>query len=79
MKTDVQTTIPFTTRSLTCCVCGEPAGRYEQHWNRDTGYGICAACVAWLRGRGESEEEIKSSYGIEGTNFEQRSNYAAKR
>ena len=29
---------------LQCCTCGEPAPAFEQWWNRDTGYGICAAC-----------------------------------
>jgi len=57
-------------RQLTCCCCGEYAGRWEQHWNRDAGYGICAKCVAWVRSRGETEEEIRSLYGVEGVNFE---------
>jgi hypothetical protein len=62
---------------LTCCCCGESAGNFAQHWNRDTGYGICAKCIAWIRSRGESESEIKSLYGIEGVNFEARSQNAA--
>lgn len=57
-------------RWLTCCVCGADAGRHEQHWNRDDGYGVCARCVAWERERGTSEEDITSQYGIEGVNFE---------
>lgn len=57
-------------RRLTCCVCGDDAGRFEQWWNRDTGYGICAKSVVWLRSRGETEEEIRFSYGIEGVHFE---------
>ena len=59
-----------TVRELACCVCDGPAGRFEQHWNRDTGFGICPACIAWVRSRGESEAEIRDSYGIEGVNFE---------
>lgn len=58
-----------TLRHLTCCVCGDGAGRFKQHWNRDTGYGIDAKCVKWLRERGTSEDEIKDLYGIEGVNF----------
>lgn len=58
-----------TKRRMTCCCCGDYAGRYEQHWNRDTGYGICAKCIAWFRLRGETEEEIRECYGIEGVNF----------
>lgn len=53
---------------LTCACCGgEALGR--QWWNRDTGYGGCTKCIAWMRGRGTTEEEIKQSYGIEGVHF----------
>lgn len=59
--------------SLECCVCGNGAGRWQQHWNRDTGYGICADCVQWLRATGRAtEEEIKDLYGVEGVNFAPR-------
>lgn len=53
-------------RRMTCAVCGSDAGRWHQHWNRDTGYGACRKCVAWVRARGEN---IESLYGIEGVNF----------
>lgn len=56
-------------RHLSCCVCGDDAGTFEQHWNRDTGFGVCPACVAWLRFHGTSEAEIKDLYGVEGVNF----------
>lgn len=56
-------------RQLGCCVCGEDAGRFEQHWYRDTGFGVCASCVAWLRSKGETEAEILDLYGVEGRNF----------
>lgn len=59
-----------TKRTLTCCVCGGPAGRFEQHWNRDTGYGICARCVADEAGK-SSAEELLSRYGTPGVNYEQ--------
>lgn len=57
-------------RRLECCCCGGDAGRFHQHWNRDTGYGICARCVAAARARGESADEILDLYGVEGVNFE---------
>lgn len=57
------------TARLTCCCCGESAGKWKQHWNRDTGYGICAKCVTWARSRGETEDEITSLYGTEGKNW----------
>lgn len=56
-------------RRLTCCCCGAPAGTWEQHWNRDTGFGICTTCVQDQLDRGEYREEINSLYGIEGTNW----------
>ena len=56
-------------RHLTCCVCGAFAGIWRQHWNRDTGFGVCASCVAWMRERKTSEAEILSLYGVEGVNF----------
>lgn len=54
---------------LECCVCGEYAGLYEQHWNRDTGYGCCPKCIAWQRERGSSEAEILDLYGVAGVNY----------
>lgn len=56
-------------RHLVCCCCGEPAGLWRQWFNRDTGFGVCAKCVAWVRSRGGSEEEIRSNYGVEGVNW----------
>jgi hypothetical protein len=58
-------------RRLTCCVCGGDAGRFQQWWNRDTGFGVCAKCIARIRALGKTtEEEIRFCYGVEGTHFE---------
>lgn len=60
------------TRHLTCCVCGNYAGRWEQHWNRDTGFGVCAPCVDNQRKHPRhpvSQEEIERLYGVEGKNW----------
>lgn len=51
---------------LTCCVCGDYAGRWTQHWNRDTGYGICRRCVDESP---ETPDEIRNLYGVEGVNY----------
>lgn len=59
----------MTIRSMTCCCCGNSAGRWKQHWNRDTGYGICKPCVEWVRSRGETEAEIADLYGKESVNW----------
>jgi hypothetical protein len=60
-------------RRLVCCVCGGEAGRWHQHWNRDTGYGVCFSCIGWLRNRKTSEAEIADLYGREGVNWGQQS------
>ena len=62
---------PGTVRRLTCACCGDDAGRWAQWWNQDTGFGICARCVAWIMGRETeaSAEEITRLYGIEGVNW----------
>lgn len=55
-------------RSLTCCCCGESTiGR--QWYNRDTGFGLCAKCAAWIATR-ENEETMKQNYGIKGVHYE---------
>jgi hypothetical protein len=51
-----------------CCCCGGDAGRFEQWYNRDTGFGICAPCIVRIRTR-ETPEEIKSLYGVEGVHY----------
>lgn len=56
-------------RHMTCCVCGEFAGRWKQHYNRDSGYGVCVSCVEWVRSRGETEAEITDLYGKESVNW----------
>ena len=52
----------------TCACCGQHTKGRQWH-NRDTGYGICPACIKWQRGRHVSEAEIRDLYGIEGINF----------
>jgi len=56
--------------NLTCCVCGDAAGKYKQHWNRDTGFGGCRTCIDWQISRGTTPDEIYSLYGIAGVNYE---------
>lgn len=60
---------PATQVFLTCSRCTGEAGTWAQHRNRDSGYGICMDCVAWLRNRGVSEEQIRDDYGVEGVNY----------
>ena len=57
-------------RNLICAVCGGEAGKWEQCFNQDTGYGLCARCLKWLQGRGESQETIEFRYGKPGVNYE---------
>ena len=58
-----------TKRNLSCCCCGSASGRWQQWWNRDTGWGVCVRCVEIERKRGTSEEEIVELYGREGVNW----------
>lgn len=55
-------------RHLECCVCGEYAGKYQQHWNRDEGYGICQDC-AKRESQRETPERMESLYGKAGVNY----------
>lgn len=55
-------------RELGCCCCGNST-RGRQWWNRDTGYGICVDCIAYVRKHGESEAEIRDNYGLEGIHW----------
>lgn len=59
-------------KSLTCTCCGSDAGRWLQHWNQDTGYGLCTKCRDWIWGRDRfgTPEEFHRTYGIPGQNFE---------
>lgn len=55
---------------LECCCCGLYAGKFQQHWNRDDGYGICQRCVTDEINSGASQEQIKSNYGQAGINYQ---------
>ena len=57
-------------RRLTCCVCGGAAPARKQWWNRDTGFGLCGKCAAWLKTRRDyNEEEFTSYYGEPGVHW----------
>lgn len=53
-------------RDLACACCGDMAGHYRQWPNQDTGYGLCLACVNWLRAKGYTEERLTDLYGRAG-------------
>lgn len=65
-------TTPPRPRQLTCTCCGSSAGRWLQHWNQDTGYGLCAGCRDWIWERdhnGTTRAEFERTYGKPGVNF----------
>ena len=53
--------------TLTCCSCGE-ACKGRQWWNRDTGYGLCPKCAAWIATR-ETAEQMHENYGEADTHY----------
>jgi hypothetical protein len=60
---------PYGCRRKTCACCGGDAGSWQQWWNRDHGYGICAGCVDWMTRRNTPRFEIEELYGVEGVNW----------
>lgn len=59
-----------TTRRLECCCCGNDAGRWQQHWNRDTGYGLCWTCAEWLtKVKHTPDDEMTDLYGKPHVNY----------
>lgn len=56
-------------RHLTCACCGDYAGLWQQHFNRDAGFGICRACVDRMIAHGTTPAQIVTYYGIEGENY----------
>lgn len=56
--------------AMDCCVCGNYAGKWIQHSNRDNGYGICVECLADECSR-HSPEQIQSLYGYPRLNYDQ--------
>jgi hypothetical protein len=55
-------------RWLTCCCCGSET-RGRQWWNRDTGYGLCPACIP-LCSRCATPEDMGSLYGVRGVHYD---------
>ena len=51
-------------RHMTCCCCGAYAGHFQQHWNRDTGFGICRPCAIE-----HPSHYSENSVGKEGVNW----------
>lgn len=57
-----------TTRRMYCTCCGGGAGRFQQHWNRDTGYGVCRPCALKMIDK-DGRDELEQSCGKEGENW----------
>ncbi len=56
-------------QAKTCSVCGSDAGKWEQHWNRDKGYGLCRSCADWHGRIGTPPAEAYRLYGLPGENY----------
>lgn len=55
-------------KRLICGCCGESA-LGKQHWNHDTGFGLCAHCVYHFLERGERCADELKGYGNPGVNW----------
>lgn len=53
---------------LQCACCGRYAGRHEQHWNRDSGFGACVGCFMDVVEK-EGIDSALCQYGIPGYNL----------
>jgi hypothetical protein len=54
---------------LECGCCGAST-RGRQWWNRDTGYGICGTCAAWIAARAHYDQEaFTRCYGEKGVHW----------
>jgi hypothetical protein len=56
-------------RILTCGCCGERAPALKQHWNQDTGFGLCPRCVPYILDNPRAGNEELKGYGTPGLNF----------
>jgi hypothetical protein len=52
--------------SLTCCCCGSGL-KGRQWWNRDTGFGLCNGCIAFVGIK--DGEDYADSYGHRGIHW----------
>ena len=55
---------------MKCSCCGEFAGYWEQYHNQDTHWSVCKQCVGWIKRRGMSDEDFRTTYGEPGINYE---------
>lgn len=55
-------------KKKTCALCGNYAGKYNQWWNRDNGFGICFVCVKNEKNK-NTPEHLISLYGIKGIHY----------
>lgn len=62
--------MPARARALDCACCGGDAGRWQQWFNQDTGFGLCVRCAEWVHGRGMAPDAIVSTYGKPGIHRE---------
>lgn len=54
-------------RHLQCACCGATT-RGRQHWNRDTGFGLCERCADWILSR-HPNTDMERTYGVRGFHY----------
>ena len=66
MQKEIELAKPI--RWLTCCCCGSET-RGRQHYNRDTGYGLCVNCIT-LCSRNMMTKDMEDCYGVRGVHYD---------
>jgi hypothetical protein len=65
---ELKAILPPSAIMLTCACCGGPAPALRQWYNRDTGYGCCGGCAAYVEQR-YGPEEVARNYGQKGVHW----------
>lgn len=52
----------------TCSCCDGEAGAFDQHWNRDAGFGLCERCIDFVA-RGQTPADFERTYGLPGKHY----------
>ena len=55
-----------------CSCCGKDAGVWEQWFNQDKGFGICAKCFSWYKTLNYTKHQLQEMFGIPNVNYKEQ-------